>query len=38
MRRLGLALALVVAPAGLQGGAAPATDDATLVHVLNATC
>jgi uncharacterized protein (DUF1800 family) len=34
MRRLGLALALVVAPAGLQGGASPA-DDATIVHVLN---
>jgi uncharacterized protein (DUF1800 family) len=38
MRRLGLALALVVVPSGLWGGgggAAPATDDATIVHVLN---
>ncbi|MFI4942145.1 MAG: DUF1800 family protein, partial [Burkholderiales bacterium] len=35
MRRLGLALALVVVPGGLSGGARPATDDATIVHVLN---
>jgi uncharacterized protein (DUF1800 family) len=36
MRRLALALALVVVPSGLWGGgAAPATDDATIVHVLN---
>ena len=35
MRRLGLALALVVVPGGLWGGARPATDDATIVHVLN---
>ena len=35
MRRLGLVLALIVVPAGLWGGAGPATDDATIVHVLN---
>jgi uncharacterized protein (DUF1800 family) len=35
MRRLGLALALLVVPGGLWGGARPAADDATIVHVLN---